>query len=157
MGNGTYTIQTLLDELGISARTWRHWIRQKLVPRPIGRGRGARYDSRHLMRGRAVKALKAGGTSLRRIRGRIESLSEPELAALVPPLPRPTTPEGLPLPPPPPTYPSVTWEVVELMDGRALMVNPSRGELLRRIADDIFRHYGAARPSLTQISVQGRN
>jgi DNA-binding transcriptional MerR regulator len=146
MGNGTYTIQVLLAELGISARTWRHWIRQKLVPRPIGRGRGARYDSRHLTRGRAVKALKSRGTSLRRIRGRIESLSEPELAALVPPLPRPTTPEGLPLPPPPPTYPSVTWEIVELMDGLALMVNPNRGELLRRVADDIFRHYGAARP-----------
>ena len=79
MGNGTYTIQALLEELGISARTWRHWIRQKLVPRPIGRGRGARYDSRHLARGRAVKALKSRGTSLRRIRGRIESLSEPEL------------------------------------------------------------------------------
>ncbi len=143
MGNGTYTIQALLAELGISARTWRHWIRQKLVPRPIGRGRGARYDSRHLTRGRAVLALKRRGTSLQRIRGRLASLSEPEVAALVPPQPRPTTPEGLPLPPPPPTYPYVTWEIVHLMDGLALMVNPNRGELVRRIADDIFRHYGA--------------
>jgi hypothetical protein len=34
------------------------------------------------------------------------------------------------------------------MDGLALMVNPNRGELLRRIADDIFRHYGAVRGSI---------
>jgi DNA-binding transcriptional MerR regulator len=147
MGNGTYTIQVLLQDLGITARTWRHWTRQKVVPRPIGKGRGARYDSRHLMRGRAVKALLSRGTSLRRIRGRIETLSEQELAALAPPPPRPTTPQGVPLPPPPPTYPSVTWEVVQLMDGLALMVNPNRGELLRRIADDIFRHYGSVRAS----------
>jgi DNA-binding transcriptional MerR regulator len=146
MGNGTYTIHTLLEELGISARTWRHWIRQKLVPKPIGRGRGARYDANHLMRGRAVKALKSKGTPLRRIRGRIESLSESGVAALVPPPPRPTTPEGLPLSPPPPTYPSITWEIVQLMDGLALMVNPNRGELQRRVADDIYRHYGAVRP-----------
>jgi hypothetical protein len=34
------------------------------------------------------------------------------------------------------------WEVVELMDGLLLMVNPSKGAVLRRIADDIYRHYG---------------
>jgi hypothetical protein len=34
------------------------------------------------------------------------------------------------------------WEVVQLMDGMVLMLNPSRGPVLRRIAADILRHYG---------------
>ena len=32
-------------------------------------------------------------------------------------------------------YPSVAWQVVTLMDGLVLMVNPNKGALLERIAD----------------------
>ena len=60
---------------------------------------------------------------------------------MLPPIPRPTTPDGVPLPPAAATYPFTTWELVYLMDGLSLMVNPSLGPLVRRIADDIFRHY----------------
>lgn len=60
-------------------------------------------------------------------------------------LPRPRgpqlTPEGLPEPPPAPSYPATTWEVVALMEGLVLMINSSKAPGLRRVADDIYRHY----------------
>lgn len=145
---GTYTGQELQVRCGVSARTLRHWIRQKVVPKPIGRGRGARYDEGHLIRARIVQHLRNQRVSLHAIRSRIESLSEDQLLALLPPEPRATTPEGLPMPPPPPTYPFQTWEMVHLMDGLFLMVNPTKGEVVRRIADEVHRYYGSspARP-----------
>lgn len=60
---------------------------------------------------------------------------------MLPPSPRPVTPEGIPVPPSQATCPFTTWELVYLMDGLSLMVNPSFGPLVRRIADDIFKHY----------------
>jgi hypothetical protein len=57
------------------------------------------------------------------------------------------TAEGLPAPPPEPTYPRASWEVVTLMEGLVLMVNPKRGPALQRIADDIYRRYGAPQSS----------
>jgi hypothetical protein len=50
--------------------------------------------------------------------------------------------DGVPAPPPAPMYPSVAWQVVTLMDGLVLMVNPNKGALLERIADEIYRLYG---------------
>ena len=50
MAVGSYSIQQLQAETGVSARNLRYWIRLKLVPKPLGRGRGARYDDRHLVR-----------------------------------------------------------------------------------------------------------
>jgi DNA-binding transcriptional MerR regulator len=134
-----FTIQELTAKTGVPARTLRHWIREKLVPKPNGRGRGARYDERHLIRTRVVQHLRAT-MSLRAIRSQIAAVSDEELAKLVPPV-RAMTPEGLPAPPPAPTYPSTLWEVVHLMDGLVLMVNPTK-PVVRRIADEIYRYYG---------------
>lgn len=146
MAVGTFTMQSLEQQTGVSARTLRHWIRQKVMPKPIGRGRGARYDDRHVVRARAVQHLRTSGRlSLAAIRSRISPLSDEQVLALIPPLPRPTTPDGVPVPPPAPTYPAQTWEVVVLMDGLLLMVNPSQGAVLRRIADEIYRYYAAPR------------
>lgn len=142
MAAGSYTIHVLVTESGVPARTLRDWIKHKVLPKPIGRGRAARYDDRHLLRARAVQQLRGTGAPLRDIRTRLAALSEQELRALVPPPPRPTTADGVPVPPAEPTYPSVTWEVVQLMDGMVLLLNPARGAVLRRIADDIYRHYG---------------
>ena len=147
---GTFTMHDLERESGVAARTLRHWIRQKVLPKPVGKGRGARYDTRHLQRARAAQVLRAARLSLRAIRTRIGNLSEQELLALAPP-PRKTTPEGLPAPPPEPSYPAVTWEVVELIGGLVLLVNTTKGPAVRRIADDIYRHYGA--PQAIRISV----
>jgi hypothetical protein len=53
----------------------------------------------------------------------------------------------LPTPLPEPSYPRASWEVVTLMEGLALMVNPTRGPALQRIADDILRRYGSPQSS----------
>lgn len=143
MATPPYSIQVLQAESGIPARTLREWIRRRLLPKPSGRGRAARYDDRHLVRARVVQHLRIRDESLAAIRARIAALSEQQLLSLLPPAPRPTTPEGVPLPPPAPTYPSISWEVVHLMDGISLMVNPNRGPAVRRIADEIYRYYGA--------------
>lgn len=143
MATGTFTIEVLQAETGVTLRTLRHWIRRKLLPKPIGRGRAARYDSRHLVRAHVIQDLRGKRLGLNAIHRRIASLSEEQLLAMLPPRPRALTPEGVPAPPPPPTYPSVTWEMIALMDGLTLMVNPSKGPALRRIADEIYRYYGA--------------
>jgi hypothetical protein len=51
--------------------------------------------------------------------------------------------DGVPAPPPAPSYPSTPWEVVELSDGLVLLVNTTKGPLVRPIADDIYRYYGS--------------
>jgi hypothetical protein len=51
--------------------------------------------------------------------------------------------DGVPAPPPAPSYPSTPWEVVELSAGLVLMVNSTKGPLVRRIADEIYRYYGS--------------
>ena len=138
MAAGNYTIHVLAAQSGIAARTLRDWIKHKVLPKPLGRGRAARYDDRHLLRARAIQQLRATGAPLRDIRIRLASLSEQELRALVAPPAAPTIPDGVPAPPADPTYPSMMWEVVELMDGMVLLLNPSKGQVLRRIADDIY-------------------
>jgi DNA-binding transcriptional MerR regulator len=122
-------------------RTLRDWVHRKVLPRPVGRGRAARYTAQHLLQARATQHLRSSGAGLREIRNRLTALNEQELQALIPP-PRPKTADGRPASPPEPTYPSMMWEVVQLMDGMVLMLNPDRGPVLRRIADDIYRHYG---------------
>ena len=86
------------------------------------------------------------GRSLRTIRARLGELSEEQLLAMVPPPQRALTAEGIPQPPPAPSYPAVSWELVALADGLVLMVNPAVGPLVRRVADEIYRHYSAAPP-----------
>jgi hypothetical protein len=78
-----------------------------------------------------------------KIRARLGGLDAQALLALVPAAPRVVSADGVPAPPPAPSYPRTRWEVVTLLDGLVLMVNPERGPALQRIADDIFRHYGA--------------
>lgn len=146
--SGTFPIHSLEAQTGVSARTLRHWIREGALPKPLGRGRGARYDERHLVVARVIQHLRTQHVSLRAIRTRVGSLSREELVALLPPAPRPTSPDGVPLPPPPPTYPFTMWELVHLMDGLFLLVNPDKGLILRRVVDDIHRYYGLpSRPS----------
>jgi DNA-binding transcriptional MerR regulator len=139
----TYNIDALERVSGVQSRTLRHWIKRKLLPKPIGKGRGARYDARHLVRARAIRHLRSKELSLRDIQTRMTGLSEQQIAALVPPEPRPITTEGLPVAPPLPSYPAEAWEVIPLFDGMVLMVNSSKGPGLRRIAGEIYRYYNA--------------
>lgn len=142
MGAGLYTMAELAAASGVPARTLRQWIRMRLLPRPAGRGRAARYGEVHLLRARAVRHLRREKVSVPMIRARLGGLDERGLLALVPPAPRVVSADGVPAPPPAPSYPCTRWELVTLLDGLVLMVDPQRGPALQRIADDIFRHYG---------------
>lgn len=108
----------------------------------LGRGRAARYTEQHVLRARVIGQLRSKRLPLRDIRAQLGRLTDEQMVAM---LPRPRaahlTPEGLPQPPPAPSYPSVTWEVVALMEGLVLMVNSSKAPGVRRVADDIYRHY----------------
>ena len=143
MADGTYAIRELQALTGVQPRTLRHWIRSKLLPKPFGRGRAARYGESHVLRARVIQRLRTERLSLRAIQARIGSLSEEQLRALVPAEPRPTLADGKPAPTPAPTYPSVLWEVIALTDGLVLMVNSTRGPAVRRLAAEIYRYYGA--------------
>jgi len=142
MTNDSYTIEALEAATGVHGRTLRSWIRRNLLPKPNGKGTASRYDARHLVRARVIKRLRGQRQSLNAIRAQIKALSEPELLALLPREPRAVSADGVPVPPPAPTYPSVMWEVVTLMDGMMLLVNSQGGPALRRIADEIYRYYG---------------
>ena len=135
-------MQELQALTGVRVRTLRHWIRKKLLAKPAGKGRGARYNERHLQRAKVIGLMRSQRKSLREIRSALDRLSDDELPALLPKPKLALTPEGIPVPPPPPSYPAVSWEHVVLVDGLVLMVDASKGQLLRRVADEIYRHYG---------------
>lgn len=109
-----------------------------------GRGRAARYDERHLVRAVVARQLRSTRASLPAIGKRIASLSDAELQVLAQREARAASVNAgvVPSPPPAPSYPSTPWEVVTLTEGLVLMVDTTKGPLIRRIADDIYRHYG---------------
>lgn len=144
MTAASFPIETLEQQSGVAARTLRHWIRLKVLPKPMGRGRAARYDDRHLVRAIVARQLRTTRASLPSIAKRIASMTDAELqthaqreahAASI-------AAGVVPSPPPAPSYPATHWELVTLLDGLVLMVNTTKGPLIRRIADDIYRHYG---------------
>lgn len=142
-GAKTYSIRELQGLAGVRARTVRNWVRKKVLPKPMGSGRGARYTESHVLRAKVTRHLRARGVSLPAIRRQLDGLREDQLVALLPPTaPSTPAPDGVPAPPPAPNYPAVSWDVVTLMDGLVLLVNPSRGAAPRRIAADIYRYYG---------------
>lgn len=67
-----YTISELADAAGLSRRTVRFYVQQRLLPPPIGEGRGAHYDASHLERLKRIGELQAGGYSLEAIRRILE-------------------------------------------------------------------------------------
>jgi DNA-binding transcriptional MerR regulator len=135
-----FHIAEFQSRAGVQARTLRYWIKQKLLPKPVGRGRAARYTAGHLLRAKVIRHLRVQRTGFREIRSMLQSLSEEQLAAT---LPRPAVPDAVPAPPPEPSYPSASWELVQLNAGLFMLVNPRRGPVVRQIADQIYRHYAA--------------
>jgi DNA-binding transcriptional MerR regulator len=76
-----WSIAELADEAGISARAVRFYVQQKLLPPPLGRGRGSHYTAEHLTHLRRVLALQSAGHSLEAIRrileGKVVEAPEP--------------------------------------------------------------------------------
>lgn len=140
MTTGNMGIHELENATGVPMRTLRHWVKKGLLPRPLGRGRVAKYTETHLLRAQAIKHLRASKLPLRMIHKRLSGLSDTEVKALLPPPARPVTEQGIPILPPT-TYPFALWELVGLADGLYLWVNPQKGPGLRRMADEIYKHY----------------
>ena len=148
----TYSTATFMTASGLTVRTIRDWTKNKLLPRPTGRGRGTRYAERHLAAAHAVRFLRGQGLSLREIRARITGLSEAELTQLVPQASVAADPfaaeeqiASAQQNSVQPAYPAKAIEVVELMDGLSLLVNLEHGGLVKRVAADIYRNYGHRR------------
>jgi DNA-binding transcriptional MerR regulator len=78
-----YTITDLENETGISGRTIRYYITEGLLPAAKGRGVGATYSQAHMLRLKAIAALKENHTPLAEIRQRLEGIRESDLAAML--------------------------------------------------------------------------
>lgn len=141
----TYEMSELEKVSGMSPRTIRKYIRMSLLPRGRGKGPATVYDERHMRRLKAICALRAQGVKLSAIKTRLHATSDDELNALLGVESVPKAPAREPDAPVTPTYPSRACEIVELMDGLTLTVDPNKGQVVQRIAAAIYRHY-AIRP-----------
>jgi DNA-binding transcriptional MerR regulator len=83
------SIGDLADAAGLSRRAIRFYVQQRLLPPPLGRGRGRHYDRSHLDRLNRIARLQAAGHSLDAIRrildGGKESVPPPAAPARRPP------------------------------------------------------------------------
>ena len=78
-----YTLADLERETGLPGRTIRYYITEGLLPAAKGRGVGATYSPAHLLRLKAIVALKENHTPLTEIKQRLEGIRESDLAAML--------------------------------------------------------------------------
>lgn len=71
-----YAIGDLADLGGVSRRTVRYYVQERLLPPPYGVGRGNHYGQPHLDRLLQVKALQEAGHTLDEIRGALAGTPE---------------------------------------------------------------------------------
>ena len=77
------SLANLADASGATPRTIRYYIAQGLLPAPFGGGPATRYSQGHLDRLRLIRGLQRQHLPLAEIRGRLEGLTDAEVAALV--------------------------------------------------------------------------
>jgi DNA-binding transcriptional MerR regulator len=77
MEPGELSIGELADAAGLSRRAVRFYVQQKLLPTPLGRGRGRHYDATHLDRLRTIQELQQAGHSLDAIRQIVQGSPAP--------------------------------------------------------------------------------
>jgi DNA-binding transcriptional MerR regulator len=78
---GRYGIEELASLGGVSRRTVRYYVREGLLPAPLGLGRGRHYDATHLERLLRVKTLQERGLSLDEVRRDLERGDGRDVAA----------------------------------------------------------------------------
>lgn len=66
-----YGIEELATLGGVNRRTVRFYVREGLLPPPLGVGRGRHYDGRHLATLRRLKALQEAGHTLAEVRSKL--------------------------------------------------------------------------------------
>lgn len=78
-----YTMNDLVAQTDVPARTIRYYIQEGLLPPAHGRGPGATYDAGHLVRLRAIALLRQQHVPLAQINDRLANLTERDLAAML--------------------------------------------------------------------------
>lgn len=76
MPSELYNINEISAMAGVTPRTVHFYIQQGLLPHPITRGPGAKYERRHLMRLRLVRMLQEEHLPLAEIRERLAAMSD---------------------------------------------------------------------------------
>lgn len=72
-----YSLDDLAELAGVSRRTIRYYIQERLLPAPLGVGRGSHYDQAHLDALLRVKSLQEAGLTLEGIQHALSG-SRPE-------------------------------------------------------------------------------
>lgn len=73
-----YAIGDLAALGGVSRRTVRYYVQERLLPPPLGVGRGHHYAAEHLQQLLRVKAMQAAGRTLDEIRRTLGRKRAPE-------------------------------------------------------------------------------
>jgi len=120
------SIGELADAAAVSRRAVRFYVQQKLLPAPLGVGRGRHYGAEHLARLRRISELQSTGHSLDEIRRIFSASNTDEPAAAV-------VGSAAPAKAPP-------WR----RRGRPVVVDATLWTRLR-LADGVELHYDAAR------------
>ena len=66
MAERSYSLDELAAESGVNARTLRSWVTSKVLPKPIGQGRGARYSANHLLLRASSRSCASAATHCRK-------------------------------------------------------------------------------------------
>ena len=113
MLEGRVNIDELAEAAGLSRRAIRFYVQQKLLPAPLGVGRGSHYDATHLDRLKQVQQLQEAGHSLDAIRRILAGES------VAPPMPSRVARVR-------PAMSASLWTRVELVDGVELQFDTVR-------------------------------
>jgi DNA-binding transcriptional MerR regulator len=78
-GMDTYTITEIENMTGIPRRTIHFYIKEQMIPPPLGRGGAARYGEDHLMRLQVIRALHNSNLQLKGIREYLGKMDVPAM------------------------------------------------------------------------------
>ncbi|HEX2572079.1 MAG TPA: MerR family transcriptional regulator [Polyangia bacterium] len=123
------TMQELHAKTGIGKHTIYGWIRAGLLPRPTSSGRGVRYDDAFVERVQTIAQLRGEGLHFGGIRHHLEDATSRSDA------PAPSASPAAP--------PSERWERIMLLPGLELCYRTDGGPVLRRLAGEIWKQFGA--------------
>jgi DNA-binding transcriptional MerR regulator len=138
MESGELSIGELADAANLSRRAVRFYVQQKLLPTPLGRGRGRHYDHSHLERLRRIAELQSAGHSLDAIRQILDGKPAAALKSESDNGARPVKPK--------PALSAELWTRIRLMDGVELSFDSTKHQpdlqallALRDAVRDVFQ------------------
>ncbi len=137
-----FAIGELAALAGVSRRCIHYYSQLRLVPPPLGGGRGHYYTEEHLTRLREIRSLQEAGLGLDEIRARLAAASRPAAGL--------TEPGPGPAPAPAPLAAPVLWSRLPVLPGLEVHLqagltraSPGRLETFRQaVAALAVRHLG---------------